>query len=169
MFDSIAGLPAHPLLVHGVVVLLPVAAVATALLLWRPARWHSWSFPVVLLDLLVVGLAVAAKESGEKLEHRVPRSDLVHEHAETGELLPFVALVVLVCALVPAAAVLWTRRTARLRPADLDEARAAAPLLPAAARLVTAVFATLIAVGAIWMTVEVGHSGAFAVWHKLSG
>ncbi|WP_162872873.1 DUF2231 domain-containing protein [Austwickia chelonae] len=168
MFDSIAGLPAHPLLVHGVVVLLPLAAVATAVLLWRPGRWVAWSFPVVLLDLVVVGLTVAAKESGEKLERRVPRSDLVREHAEAGEVLPLVALLLLVCALVPMAATLWSRRAARRRPAGAGEAYPATPLLPPAASVVTAVFATLIAMGAIWMTVKVGHSGAFAVWHELS-
>ena len=37
--DTISGLPAHPLLVHVPVVLLPLAAVGVIVMLIRPA-WH---------------------------------------------------------------------------------------------------------------------------------
>ncbi|MFM6974437.1 MAG: hypothetical protein ACKOXM_04795, partial [Agromyces sp.] len=34
----LGGLPGHPLVVHAAVVLLPLAAVALAVLVWRPKR-----------------------------------------------------------------------------------------------------------------------------------
>lgn len=71
IFDTIGGLPVHPLAVHVAVVLLPLSALALALLVFVP-RWRKAYLPLTL-----VGLAVAtvftfiAKESGEALGERV--------------------------------------------------------------------------------------------------
>ena len=70
MFDAFNGLPLHPLFVHGVVVLLPLAIVGTIAIAVRPA-WRT------RYGLLVVGAALAATvmipvatSSGEALEKR---------------------------------------------------------------------------------------------------
>ena len=70
-FDTISGLPVHPLVVHGAVVLLPVAALAViALVLVR--RWRGTFGWLTLLGLTAgAGAAVAAEKSGEALAARV--------------------------------------------------------------------------------------------------
>jgi uncharacterized membrane protein len=72
VFDVIAGLPVHALVVHAVVVLLPLMAVVTFVVALRPAwrrgpvaRW------VALADLIVVGIAYVARLSGKNLQARL--------------------------------------------------------------------------------------------------
>jgi TRAP-type uncharacterized transport system fused permease subunit len=68
MFDEVLGLPAHPLVVHGAVVLTPLlVAVAVAYALvprWRAAT--AWA--VVLLSLLAPAAVYAAWQSGQSLK-----------------------------------------------------------------------------------------------------
>ncbi|MCB9482719.1 MAG: hypothetical protein H6675_01805 [Dehalococcoidia bacterium] len=47
--SSIAGLPAHPLVVHGAVVLVPLAAVALIAIGWRKDWRKHYSLPVALI------------------------------------------------------------------------------------------------------------------------
>lgn len=65
MVDAVFGLPLHPLVVHAVVVLLPLVALAVIALVLMP-RWRA-RFAVPLLGLLVVGAvsAVVAMLAGE--------------------------------------------------------------------------------------------------------
>lgn len=113
MLTTILGLPTHPLLVHGVVVLLPLLALGTGLLSWRPAWWSRLAIPVAAANLVVFALTFLAKESGERLEHQVPKTAAVHEHAEVGDLLPALAGLLFVCALVPAYLAWRARRGTR--------------------------------------------------------
>lgn len=70
-FDTIGGLPVHPLVVHGAVVLLPLSALALALLIFVP-KWRKHFFPLTLVGLgLSVVFTYIAKESGEALSERV--------------------------------------------------------------------------------------------------
>jgi cytochrome b involved in lipid metabolism/uncharacterized membrane protein len=84
IFDTIDGLPIHPLAVHVAVVLLPISAMALALLVFVP-RWRK-----AYLPLTIGGLGVAtvftyiAKESGEALSNRVGKPVA---HAELGSIL----------------------------------------------------------------------------------
>lgn len=99
MFESFDGLPLHPLVVHAVVVLLPLAALGTIAIALRP----SWRRPYGLLVLAatVAGTAMVpvATESGEKFTEFRGRPE---EHADLGEQLIWFALplLVLVIALV---------------------------------------------------------------------
>lgn len=176
VFDTILGLPAHPLFVHAAVVLLPLMAIVTALVAWRPASWPRLALPVAVLDLLVVVATWVAKESGEKLEHRLPPSDLIEEHAELGDVLPLVAVVVFLCAVVPVVLTRLARRptgavartsagTGATAAGD-GPATTATPAAPPSrvAALLTAVVATIVAAVALYLTFRVGHSGAAAVW-----
>ena len=45
MFDTIAGLPIHALVVHGVVVLLPLMAIATLVWAFRPQAGAGSGMP----------------------------------------------------------------------------------------------------------------------------
>ena len=80
VFDSILGLPLHPLVVHGVVVLLPLMALVTVVVAVR-ARWRQrLAWPLVVVNLGVAGMAFTAKESGEALARRLTGLDIsAHE------------------------------------------------------------------------------------------
>ncbi len=145
-FDTIAGLPLHPLAVHVPVVILPLAALGLILLVLVP-RWRR-SFGWLVLAGLAVGAvgAMVARQSGEALAERV---GLPERHADLGGALVLVALVLLVLS-----AVWWLLdRRARIRGAG-----------PSLAVTVLGVVAAIVAAGTIVLTVLVGHSGAEAVW-----
>lgn len=149
--SELFGLPAHPLIVHAAVVLLPLAAVATlAVALIPRARRH---YAPIVLGLAVVAAVFVnlAQGSGDSLEDRVDETRLVDEHADKGEgVQPWAIGVVVVAGAVTAAAFLRHRL----------------PRVPDVAVTGVLVVAALTAgVGATWTIVDAGHSGARAVWN----
>src|SRR5688572_23754632 len=93
--DEILGLPAHPLIVHAVIALVPAAAALTVLAaLWPAARRRIGWLGVVLAVAALVSVWVA-EGSGEKLEDRIEETELVEDHTAIGDqlLLPAIALV----------------------------------------------------------------------------
>lgn len=54
MFDLVNGLPVHPLVVHAVVVLLPLAIVGTILVAVRPTWRRAYGPLVVVASALSV-------------------------------------------------------------------------------------------------------------------
>lgn len=151
--ESLFGLPAHPLVVHAAVVLLPLAAVATVVLAALPSARRHLALVVLGASLAATVAVGLAQGSGEALEERVDETELVEEHTEQGErVLPWAAGVTIVSAGVAAAGSLHRRRP------DVPAARVTAVLLVAA--LVTGA-------GAVWTVSEVGHSGAKATWSDL--
>ncbi len=144
MFDTISGLPVHVLVVHAVVVLLPLMSIVTAAVAVRPV-WRRYALPVVVVDAAVLVAAFVAKESGERLQARLQQFNpgVASEHAEQGALVPFVALGVLV-----AAVLVWlTSRSARLVP-------------------VAVVVALLAGAAGLGWTYVTGESGARSVWEQ---
>src|SRR5688572_22034892 len=102
---TIVGLPAHPLLVHAVVVLLPLAATGAIALAIRPQWRQRYAWPVLGLTLMGVGAVPLAQEAGEQLQAVLPPDNpLIQRHADLGnDLLPFalgfgVAVVILLVA-----------------------------------------------------------------------
>ena len=72
LFDTVLGLPVHALVVHGVVVLLPLMAIVTAVVACVP-RWRARAaWPVVVVDAGMVAMTLVARQSGEALQ-RVTR------------------------------------------------------------------------------------------------
>jgi uncharacterized membrane protein len=87
------GVPLHPLVVHAVVVLGPLAAL-TGLVYAAVPRWR-WllRWPLVVLAVVTAATAFLATTSGDELlEARPELEQLVEEHEERGELLRNVAL-----------------------------------------------------------------------------
>jgi hypothetical protein len=153
--DELFGLPAHPLLVHAAVVLLPLAAVMTLVCAAVPRTRRHFA-PVALGLALVAALAVGlAQGSGEALEEQVDETELVEAHAGQGErVLPWAIAVAVVAAGVAAIPALARRR----------------PSLPARTVTAAVVVVSLVAgAGAIWTVVDVGHSGAKATWDDVGG
>ena len=156
---EIAGLPAHILLIHGVVVLAPLAGLAAVVfaLLRRSRRYLAW--PLGILALVLVPLSVLTAEAGEQLEKARPVSKLIQEHAEQGSFLRFVAaffLVVVAAQIVAAFPGILTRRPAFHGLRGLLEARW---LLPA-----TSVLGVLAGFFLVYQSIATGHSGAASVW-----
>ncbi|HEY7596089.1 MAG TPA: DUF2231 domain-containing protein [Actinophytocola sp.] len=156
------GLPLHPLVVHAVVVLVPLALLTgIAIAVWPAAR-RRYGWPVVFLAVLATLSIPVATSSGEELRDRLPENALIHTHAELGDqLLAFVAPMTIALA----ALVLLDRfRTARADGPGTTIAPAARWTRPAAVAL-AAVAVALAAVSAV-QVVRIGDSGARAVWHN---
>ena len=146
MFDTITGLPIHPLVVHAVIVLVPLSALGAIAVALR-ARWNrTYGWLVVLGALVATGSAFVAKESGEALASRV---GLPAEHAQIARLMPVFAGLMLVAV----AALWWYDRGG-------DDRRT--PL-----RTVLAVVTIVTALLALAWAIRAGHSGATAVWKPI--
>lgn len=151
------GLPAHPLIVHAVVVLLPLCAIALILMAivgkWR--RKYSW---VVLTGLfLSVIFAYLAKESGENLAQVVGNPE---RHANLGEWMPFIAAGLFLLALI------WLPLAWRGDRPDprADEGAPPEPRGQSAFAKFLALITVIAASFTLVWTVLVGHSGATATW-----
>jgi hypothetical protein len=156
MFDTIAGLPLHPFVVHATEVVVPSAAVVVALAALWPLfrRWARFlPFGLALVALVLVPIST---QSGEALQERVKETSLIQTHADVAEgLAPWVFVLFIV-----AAVLLWW---------DWNEREATAPRAPQWVALVLAVAAVLASTGTIVQAVLVGHSGATATWSQVVG
>ena len=142
-FDTIGGLPLHPLTVHAASVLIPLSALALVLLVFVP-KWRKAYFPLTIGALAVsVGLAFAAKQSGEALAARVGNPA---DHQALGDLL-FPASIGLFA--LGLAFYFFTK----------TETKTPKWTLQLAGGLSTAAVA-----GVVVLSVLVGHSGAEATW-----
>ncbi|WIM92860.1 hypothetical protein ACTOB_004818 [Actinoplanes oblitus] len=160
--STINGLPAHVLLVHAVVVLLPLSALLLVLTALWPAARHRLAGANALLAWGVTGLVPLTTEAGEWLERRVPGSVLVHEHAELGDSAIFYAVPIAVLALL----VWWRHREiiAATGPGGAPERRTyLAPLSPAVTGMVAAA-AIAVATTGVYGIYRIGDSGARAAW-----
>jgi hypothetical protein len=94
---TINGLPFHPLIVHAVVVILPLAVLgAIGISLWPAMRRHL-GLLVLLAGVVGLILVPVATSSGEKFRDKIGAAQLVKKHQEYADhLLPYTAgLVVL--------------------------------------------------------------------------
>ncbi|MER6468610.1 DUF2231 domain-containing protein [Streptomyces collinus] len=166
------GLPAHVLLVHVVVVLIPLTALAlVAAAVWpRAARRLGALLPA--LALVALASVPLTTQAGEWLERHVEDDALVRRHTELGDgLLPWaLGLFVL------AAVVWWTARGTKRAVPGADSANSTdsagsagsagagrAAALPV--RIVVAVLSVAVAAGAVVDVYRIGDSGAKAAWH----
>jgi hypothetical protein len=159
--NDIFGIPAHPLIVHAVVVLVPLAAIGAVAVVLSPwVRAHvGWLVAATaVLNVLLVPLATG---SGESLEERVDETALVEKHTEIGEqLLPrVIALAVAIVAFMVFA------RVAARRPAGTPAPAWGAPWV----NIVLVAVTVLAATGALVQVARIGHSGAKASWSDASG
>jgi hypothetical protein len=144
--NTVNGLPAHVLLVHAIVVLLPLSALLLVLTALSPVIRRRLAGPNAILSVLVVLLVPVTTSAGEWLEGRVPETATLHQHTELGDSAIFYALPIAALALV----VWWLQRKSRAMSA-----------------VVTSVVAVLsVAVGAtgVYGIYRIGDSGAKAAW-----
>ncbi|GAB3127296.1 hypothetical protein GCM10027289_04720 [Tsukamurella serpentis] len=158
MLSDIAGIPAHPLLVHGAVVLLPLAAAALVVAAWWPAARARLGIGLPVAAIVAVIACYLAKESGEQLAVRPSMAGMsrqIEDHATQGDAtfrwsLALLALSVLV----------WAGSS----PAVRRRFSPVAALSGRAGSIVLAVLATLTTVACVWGAIAAGHSGAAMVW-----
>jgi uncharacterized membrane protein len=148
MFDLVNGLPVHPLVVHGVVVLLPLAIVGTIAIAARPVWRLAYGPLVVACAAVATAMLPVATSSGEALERHVGDPG---EHAELGDQLIWFAIPLLMLAVV----MVWLeRRKAAGKPT------VGPSVLPAA----VAGLAVVASLAAGVQVYRVGDSGARAAW-----
>jgi glucan phosphoethanolaminetransferase (alkaline phosphatase superfamily) len=66
--ETVFGLPVHPLVVHGAVVLVPVAALLAIVIAVNQERRTRWGVLTWILATAAWAATIAAKFSGERLE-----------------------------------------------------------------------------------------------------
>lgn len=158
--SNIFGIPAHPLIVHAVVVLVPLAALgAIAVVISSWVRSHiGWL--VAAAAVLNVVLVPLATGSGESLEERVDETALVETHAEMGEqLLPWIIALALVVGAFMVLARLASRRSSDTPPPVWASRNVS---------IVIAALTVIAASGALVQVARIGHSGAKASWSNVS-
>ncbi len=158
MFDLINGIPVHPLVVHAVVVLLPLAIVGTIAISVVP-RWRTRYGPLVVVVALVATVLVpVATSSGEALEKRVGDPG---RHAQLGDQLIWFAVPLLV--LVTALVLLQRARDRSGR--DTDSPTRSSRRTPGHGLILGVAVLSVVAAAASGVQVyRVGDSGAKAVW-----
>lgn len=147
------GLPMHPLLVHAVVVLLPLAGLLVMLhVLWPAARRRlGWVTPAVAGAAALATLL--AKQAGEALEQQVAETASLEAHTKLGDTLFPWSFGVLMAALVVWA---WfSFGQSRFTPRGKKQAIVIGVLIAVSAAVVVPANVVLF---------QVGESGAAAVW-----
>lgn len=152
MFSTIFGLPAHPLIVHAVVVLVPLAAIsALVVAVWPAARARYAPLALGIATLALISVPLAT-HTGEQLERHVQPSAFVERHTEMADgLLPFMGL-------------LWLGLLALVVARRLGEGANWSRYVAVAAAVVAVVGAVASGV----QVARIGDSGARAAWHGVA-
>ena len=141
----IAGLPLHPLLVHGAVVLVPLVGIGALVMSYLPSfsRRHG---KIILGLALVAQVAVfLAKMSGEAFSEILNKN--VEKHAELGEIAPLVT--------IPMVVLIYLRWR-------MD--RSGSTFGSVAIRRLTSIALVIASLASLVVIFLVGHSGASSVW-----
>lgn len=154
---EVAGLPLHPLVVHGAVVLVPLTALALVLGAILPSARRRLGAVTPLAAVVTVVLVYVAVVSGGALKEIVGPLPQVARHEALAVLVPPWTIGM---AVVAVAQWLWFRR----RPADGASAREASSRRDRVVGVVLAGLALVTASGATVSVVLAGEAGARAVW-----
>jgi hypothetical protein len=141
---EINGLPAHVLLVHLVVVLLPLTSAAAVLVSVWPAAQRKLTFLVPLGAVIGAAAVPITTRAGRDLAHTLGNPPFIQRHESFGtQVLPWA----LALAVTTLAQWLYLRRGSGTMP-----------------RVALAVLVLASAVGTATIVVLTGDSGAKAVW-----
>ncbi|WP_319457246.1 MULTISPECIES: DUF2231 domain-containing protein [unclassified Mycobacterium] len=147
---TVFGLPAHALLVHGIVVLAPLTAALEILCALWPAARRRLVWLVLALAAAVTVLTPLTASAGEWLyEQSSQHAPILDTHAGRGGWMIYFAVGLLIVAILQAFQH-WT------------ESKSSEP--KRALAVVAAVLAVVIGVSSIVGVVRIGDSGAQSVW-----
>lgn len=163
MIEELWGVPAHPLLVHFPIVLIPILAVGAVVMAARPMWRQRFNWLLSGACATAAVSAFVAARSGESFKEALQPSlgSVADRHAELGNQTALLAVLFLVGAVLVTALDRWylTRR-------PLSESREA-DVGPVLASRVTACIAMVTAiigvVAAVWV-IRTGHEGARISW-----
>src|SRR5438128_6361088 len=145
------GLPAHPLLVHVPIVLIPLVGIGAVAIAVSPrARARIGWIVVGLAGVALVGVQLAMG-SGEALEDSVRRSEALSTHVSLAESMRPLALLLLAAVV---GLMLADRFVRSPRRGQILAATAVAVVLSAA-------------ISNVWI-VRLGHNGAKATWERVN-
>ncbi|MFG1928252.1 DUF2231 domain-containing protein [Cryptosporangium sp. NPDC048952] len=84
MFEKVFGLPAHPLVVHAAVVLVPIAVLSAFAYVLVPRLRPKIGWVLALSSLAGAGASIVAAETGDRLAKFLGGSDAINEHGGFG-------------------------------------------------------------------------------------
>lgn len=187
MFDYVFGLPMHALVIHAVVVIVPLSAVAAIAYATRPTWRRMLLWPTAAGGFVSGVSAFVAAESGESLLRRVSTTragttnfELLSDHTAWGDRARVVCIVFMLVTLVAlcllalpsggdspdASRGTGTQSSWRSKGADrLAAVRVVAQ--PSAVQLALSALVVVVAVAALVVVAITGHSGSAVVWDGL--
>ncbi|MFL6127743.1 MAG: DUF2231 domain-containing protein [Mycobacteriales bacterium] len=189
MLDNVFGVPTHPLVVHFVVVLLPLAALTGIAVALVPALRRRYGGLVLLLTIGAVAAVPVAQQAGSRLFDRLSarfgpndaaEAGLMERHANLAhKLLPWALLLLLGVALAVLPPLLARRMaTAPPVPAAVGGGAGAAAgervdatATPGWTRPVAVLAAAVTLVGGIVslaLVIRIGHLGSEAAWQRVT-
>jgi hypothetical protein len=147
--DDILGIPLHPLVVHAVVVLMPLAALGTIAIALVP-RWRdTYGWLVLAASTIVFATVPIATRSGNRLRESLtlggPVVEKVNDHQQYGD------------RMIYAAGGLWLLLVVLML---LHRSGRRGGLL-----VVVSGLAIVAALAALVLVILTGHSGSNAVWN----
>lgn len=159
MPNTINGAPMHVLLVHAVVVLLPLAVVATAVGAFVPSFRRRFGVMIPGLAFVAMGFVPLTTHEGEWLQAHVADTALVRRHVEMGDGATILAGLVFLIA-----AVRWYLDVAPERNWPVPHLATRSFVAPLLGALIV-----LVGVGTIVQVYRIGDSGAKAAWEGRLG
>jgi uncharacterized membrane protein len=169
--DKISGLPAHPLLVHVPVVLVPLAALGALAMAFWP--WLRARIGWIVAGLAVLGGlgALLAASAGESLQESKPENAAISHHAELGDAAKMWGIIFAILVVVFVAGEWWLKRRAAAGTAtpSADGSETAAPATTGWKKWALPALAVLTIASGAWATysvIDAGHTGAKATWQN---
>ncbi|MEQ1873690.1 MAG: DUF2231 domain-containing protein [Ilumatobacteraceae bacterium] len=141
------GTPAHPLLVHIPIVLLPLLSVIAIVMAAKPAWRSRLTWPLLAATLITAAVTVWATQAGEQLQDALQPAlgSKGDRHAELGDQTALLATIFFVGTLAMAVMDRWFKRLTR------------------SAVALAWVVAVVGVVTAVWV-IRTGHEGARITW-----
>ena len=156
--ERVFGLPAHPLLVHAPIVLIPLGAIFSLVLMIRPkirARVPLWLFPALCAMFLT--LTFLATQSGEQFDELLKGLAPIERHQELAETTQLLVAALFGSSVVQAF-VRW-----RASSAASSEGKNSVRTLQQTETALSVAVAIVAITATIWL-IRTGHAGAEAVW-----
>jgi hypothetical protein len=160
--STLLGLPAHPLIVHAVVVTIPLVALLLLCYVLSPGWRTGLFYPLLVMTMVMNVSVILAAGSGESLEHALertqPSSATLRQHTDLGGQTETITLIFGGITLVYLLLQWWSSRPGGAWPNR--------PFVPGLSRLMLPLGIVALLAGAIATTwdVRAGHSGAESVW-----
>lgn len=149
--NVINGMPAHALLLHFVLVLVPLTAVLEIVCgLWPAARRGQLMWLTLFLAAVTMALTPITINAGGWLYHLRPNpSPILREHAERGSLMAYFSGALLAAAVVLVVVRVTERRSGNSRVAT---------------RILAAILVLAVGISSMVQIYRVGDAGAQSVW-----